>query len=134
MRIADPLTDVLDEIDLAMVSVPVRLVPGAREQCGQKKGNVINIIMSGGEKGRATPQDNDRLCGAHQHPHYRAELLRRCDHGVAFRRQAKHGADVPAHWPAAAVFFVAAAAYAWIERLDGLNLTAYPARIESVCL
>ena len=41
------LTDVPDDVELVMVSVPVRLVPDALDQCEQKKVKAINIITSG---------------------------------------------------------------------------------------
>lgn len=44
------LSDVDDTIDLAMISVPARLVPDALEQCEEKRVRAINIITSGFEE------------------------------------------------------------------------------------
>src|SRR5689334_1811622 len=41
------LTDIPDEVELVLVSVPVQLVPDALEQCEQKQVKAINIITSG---------------------------------------------------------------------------------------
>jgi acetyltransferase len=41
------LTDIPGEVELAILSVPARLVPDALEQCEQKKVKAINIITSG---------------------------------------------------------------------------------------
>ncbi len=46
------LTDVDDAVDLAMLSVPARLIPDALEQCAIKRVRAVNIITSGfGEMG-----------------------------------------------------------------------------------
>lgn len=44
------LTDVDDSVDLAMLSVPVRLIPDALEQCEAKRVRAVNIITSGFEE------------------------------------------------------------------------------------
>src|SRR5574341_1269812 len=44
------LTDVDDGVDLAMLSVPARLIPDALEQCAMKRVRGVNIITSGFEE------------------------------------------------------------------------------------
>ena len=41
------LTDIPDPVELVMVSVPVRLVPDALQQCEDKAVKAVNIITSG---------------------------------------------------------------------------------------
>ncbi|MBI3742022.1 MAG: acetate--CoA ligase family protein [Chloroflexi bacterium] len=44
------LTDIEDSVDLAMLSVPARLIPDALEQCAIKRVKGVNIITSGFEE------------------------------------------------------------------------------------
>ncbi len=56
------LSDVRDEIELVLVSVPARLVPDALQQCEDKRVKAVNIITSGfAEMGGAEGERRHRL-------------------------------------------------------------------------